>query len=102
MLVLDSHAPGSGETGRTTAHLTHALDDRWERIIELHGEDGARLVAESHTHAIDQIEALARSFAIDCQLQRVDRLLFAPPGSYGTHLERELESARRVGLTTPP
>jgi len=99
VLVVDARQPGSGETGRTTAHLTHALDDRWERIIELHGEEKARLVAESHTSAIDQIDALARDLPIDCQFQRVDGFLFAPPGSDGAHLARELEAARRVGLT---
>jgi glycine/D-amino acid oxidase-like deaminating enzyme/nitrite reductase/ring-hydroxylating ferredoxin subunit len=99
VLVVDAKSPGSGETGRTTAHLTHALDDRWARIIALHGEEKARLVAESHTSAIDQMEEIARSLPTDCQFQRVDGFLFAPPGSDGAHLEREIESARRVGLT---
>ena len=37
------------ETGRTTAHLSNALDDRYYHLESLHGEDGARLAAESQT-----------------------------------------------------
>jgi len=97
--VLDARGPGAGETGRTTAHLTHALDDRYHRIIQLHGEDGARLAAESHTSAITRIETLARSLDHDCDFEWVDGFLFAPPGSDGSHLEREIEAAHRAGLS---
>ena len=98
VLVLDARGPGAGETGRTTAHLTHALDDRYARIIRFHGEDQARLVAESHTRAITCIESLARSLDEDCEFERVDGFLFAPPGSDGSQLEQELEAAHRAGL----
>jgi glycine/D-amino acid oxidase-like deaminating enzyme/nitrite reductase/ring-hydroxylating ferredoxin subunit len=97
--VLDARGPGAGETGRTTAHLTHALDDRYARLIQLHGEEHARLAAESHSAAIARIEALVQSFDQDCELERVDGFLFAPRGSDGTQLERELEAAHRVGLS---
>src|SRR5438477_285474 len=53
--VLDDGEIGSGETSRTTAHLSNAFDDRYEVVERLHGELGARLVAESHTAAIDWI-----------------------------------------------
>jgi glycine/D-amino acid oxidase-like deaminating enzyme/nitrite reductase/ring-hydroxylating ferredoxin subunit len=97
--VLDARGPGAGETGRTTAHLTHALDDRYARIIRFHGEERARLVAESHTRAIARMETLARSFDQDCEFEWVDGFLFGPPGSDGSHLEWELEAAHRVGLS---
>src|SRR5215212_3293637 len=53
VVVLDDGPVGGGETGRTTAHLSNALDDRYYNIERLHGERGARLAAESHTEAID-------------------------------------------------
>src|SRR6185503_1872265 len=58
VVVLDDGPVGGGETGRTTAHLTNALDDRYSEIERLHGPDGARLTAESHTTAISRIEAI--------------------------------------------
>src|SRR5687768_2620547 len=43
VIVLDGSAIGYGMTGFTTAHLTHALDDRYFQLERYHGEDGARL-----------------------------------------------------------
>src|SRR5687768_13115973 len=42
VLVEDGYI-GSGESGRTTAHLTAALDDRYYHLEKIFGEDGARL-----------------------------------------------------------
>ncbi|HEY8188421.1 MAG TPA: FAD-binding oxidoreductase, partial [Pyrinomonadaceae bacterium] len=49
VVILDDGPIGGGMTGRTTAHLVNALDDRYFELERLHGEDGARLAAESHT-----------------------------------------------------
>ena len=43
VMVLDDGAVGGGETGRTTAHLTNAIDDRIYWLEEVHGSEGARL-----------------------------------------------------------
>ncbi|HWL38710.1 MAG TPA: FAD-binding oxidoreductase, partial [Gemmatimonadaceae bacterium] len=57
--LIDDGPIGCGETGRTTAHLTAALDDRYYRLEKLHGREGARMAAESHTAAIHRIETIA-------------------------------------------
>src|ERR1700748_2311859 len=44
---------GSGETGRTTAHLVTALDDRYYDIERMFGKEKTRLVAQSNADAID-------------------------------------------------
>ena len=99
VVVLDDGPIGGGETGRTTAHLASALDDRFYRLEELHGEQGARLAAQSHAAAIDRIEAIVAAEAIDCDFERLDGYLFAPPGeSDPAELDREEEAARRAGL----
>jgi glycine/D-amino acid oxidase-like deaminating enzyme len=59
VVVLDDGLIGGGQTGRTTAHLSHAMDVQYQVIRRLHGEHGARLAAESHTAAIDEIERIA-------------------------------------------
>src|SRR5215204_1171329 len=46
--VLEGGSVGSGETGRTTAHLASVIDDRFQHIERVHGQEGARLCAESH------------------------------------------------------
>ena len=99
VVVIDDGPIGGGETGRTTAHISNALDDRYYELERLHGQDGARLAAESHTAAINRIDAIVREEKIDCEFERLDGYLFNPPGESIANLERELEAAHRAGLT---
>jgi glycine/D-amino acid oxidase-like deaminating enzyme/nitrite reductase/ring-hydroxylating ferredoxin subunit len=98
VVVIDDGAIGSGETSRTTAHLVSALDDRFFELERLHGGEGARLAAESHSAAVDRIETLVSAENIPCGFERLDGYLFVPPGEKGDILDRELEAARRAGL----
>ena len=99
VLVLDDGDPGSGETGRTTAHLANAMDDRFEHLETLHGDEGARLAAESHGAAIDRIERIVDEEGIDCDFARLDGLLFFDGDDAEEKLRRELDAARRAGMT---
>jgi hypothetical protein len=76
VVLIDDGPIGGGETSRTTAHLTAALDDRYYNIEKMHGEEGARLAAESHMAAIHRIETIASMEDIDCDFQRVEGFLF--------------------------
>ncbi|CAN5735125.1 FAD-dependent oxidoreductase [soil metagenome] len=98
VIVLDDGPVGGGMTGRTTAHLVNALDDRYFDLERLHGEKGARLAAESHTAAIDRVEAIVKNEMIDCEFERLDGYLFVPPGDAKKILDDELEAALRAGL----
>src|SRR5581483_5529498 len=98
VVVLDDGRIGGGMTERTTAHLSNAIDDRYFEIERLHGENGARLAAESHTAAIDRIESIARDENLDCDFARLDGYLFLHPVDKPETLDRELDAARRAGL----
>jgi glycine/D-amino acid oxidase-like deaminating enzyme/nitrite reductase/ring-hydroxylating ferredoxin subunit len=98
VIVLDDGEIGSGETSRTTAHLVNALDDRYSEIERLHGAEGSRRAAESHTKAIDRIETIVREEQIDCDFVRLDGYLFVPPGDDLRQLDDELAAAHRAGL----
>ena len=56
VLLLEDGELASGETGRTTAHLSNALDDRYTTLENLFGQEGARLAADSNTVAFAAIE----------------------------------------------
>ncbi len=99
VVVLDDGAVGGGMTGRTTAHLVNALDDRYYELERLHGERGSRLAAESHTAAIDTVEKIVKDEGIECEFERLDGYLFAPPNESKKELEDELEACHRAGLT---
>jgi glycine/D-amino acid oxidase-like deaminating enzyme len=88
-----------GEAGRTTAYLVGALDDRFFELERLHGQKGSRLVAESHSAAIDRIEAIVTTETIDCDFTRLDGYLFVPSRESTDILERELKATHRAGLT---
>lgn len=99
VVVLDDGAIGGGMTGRTTAHLSNAYDDRYVEIERLHGEEGARLTAESHTAAIDKIAEIVSREKIDCEFQWVDGFLFGAKPDDVELLDDELAAAHRAGLT---
>jgi glycine/D-amino acid oxidase-like deaminating enzyme len=63
VIVLEDGSVGGGETGRTTAHLTYALDDRYFHLAKVRGKDVARLAAQSHMELSTDLEARARSRA---------------------------------------
>jgi glycine/D-amino acid oxidase-like deaminating enzyme/nitrite reductase/ring-hydroxylating ferredoxin subunit len=98
VVVLDDGPLAGGMTSVTTAHLSHAIDDRYFEIERLHGEGGSRLAAESHSAAIDRIEAIVQGENIDCDFERLDGYLFLSPGEKEDVLDRELAAAHRAGL----
>src|SRR6266480_2248271 len=98
VVLIDDGPVGGGMTGRTTAQLVNAIDDRYIDIEKFLGEECARLTAESHTAAIDCAERIVREHKIDCDFERVDGYLFVPPGGSVTQLMEELEAIYRAGL----
>lgn len=98
VVVLDTGPITSGQTQRTTAHLSNAIDSRYCEIEKLHGEEGARLTADSHTAAIDCIERIVAREEIECGFERVDGYLFLAPQHTADLLEDELKAAHRAGL----
>ena len=99
VVILDDGPIGGGMTARTTAHLVTALDDRYFELERLHGEEGARLAAESHAAAIDKIEEIVNERKIKCEFERLDGFLFVPPHEPKKILDDELAAAHRAGLT---
>lgn len=96
--VIDDGPIAGGETARTTAHLTNAIDDRLYRIAKWHGDDKAKLALESHTSAIDEIEHFVTMESIDCDFSRLDGYLFEVEDGEDD-LEEELDAAHRLGST---
>src|SRR5678815_5948738 len=61
--VVEARRIGKGETGKTTAHLTEALDVPYHTLLSRFGPDGARLAAAGQRAAIERIATFA-----DCLL----------------------------------
>jgi glycine/D-amino acid oxidase-like deaminating enzyme/nitrite reductase/ring-hydroxylating ferredoxin subunit len=99
VLVLDQSGVFSGETGRTTAHLTSVLDSGYARLESMHGVNATRALAESHAAAIGSIERLVADGGIDCDFSRIDGYVYDVAGAFGDgSLESEWQAAQRAGL----
>lgn len=98
VILLEKDGIGSGESGRTTAHFTSAIDDRYFEIERLHGEENSRLSAHSQADAILLAEKIVADERIDCDLRQVPGYLFLGPEHDTTYLQREYFAAKKAGL----
>ncbi|HXH98775.1 MAG TPA: FAD-dependent oxidoreductase [Sphingobacteriaceae bacterium] len=99
ILVEDGYI-GSGETGRTTAHITCALDDRYFELEKIFGKEKATLAANSHMEAIQFIANTVNHENIDCNFKRVPGYLFLSGSDTKETLEKEYEATKNAGLLT--
>lgn len=97
VIVLESKSIGGGETSRTTAHLSNALDERFDNLVKHFGKENSRLAAQSHGKAIDKIEEIAKDTNIDCDFARVDGYLVATTLDEEQLLLQELEALQQIG-----
>lgn len=100
VVVLEDGFIGSGESGRTTAHVVNALDDRYSEIERVLGSEKCRLAAESHTEAINFIERVVHEENLDCDFQRLDGFLFLHPSDSPSTIDEEFAVTNRNGLPT--
>ena len=96
--IFEAHEVGSGVTGRTSAHLTEALDSRYQHIIRVFGERAAREIGQATREAIDFIERIALEQQLDCDFVRVPGYLFAQNNAQVEELSLEQEACARAGV----
>jgi glycine/D-amino acid oxidase-like deaminating enzyme len=97
VVLIDEDRIGTGETGRTTSHLTEAVDARYQRLEHDFGRDAAALVAQSNRTAIDRIEQFVQQLAIPCGFARVPGYFYSERESDLDLLVAELDAAQRAG-----
>ena len=96
--IVEALGVAAGESGRTTAHLTAVLDDRFFVLEKLLGEKQSNLVAESHRAAIDCIERIVQEEKIDCNFQRVTGYLVALDEEQQKGFSKEVNAAGNAGF----
>ncbi|RUT82806.1 FAD-binding oxidoreductase, partial [Mesorhizobium sp. USDA-HM6] len=80
VIVIDRGTIAGGMTSRTTAHLAPICDDGLSALINLRGEDVARLFQQSQEAAVARIEENVSELRIDCNFRRLDAFLFPAMG----------------------
>lgn len=98
VIVIDRGRIGAGMTARTTAHLASALDDYYDELARVRGDDEARLYHASQVAAINRVEAICSDEGIEADFARVEGFLFAADENGRDDLELEYEACRRLGI----
>ncbi len=99
--LIDRGRVVSGDSSRTTAHLTYVTDRRLPDLVKQLGKGAARAFWEGGAAAIDQIWTLVNERKIDCDFRWVPGYLHAAPddtsADTGAKLQQEAELARELG-----
>ena len=98
VVVLEARTIASGVTLGTTAHVTEAIDTRYQEIESTFGKEASRLVASASRAAIDHIARRAQTLAIECDLARVPGFLYTEGADDIDMLAKELTAAKAAGL----
>ncbi|HXU28924.1 MAG TPA: FAD-dependent oxidoreductase, partial [Bacteroidia bacterium] len=98
VIVVEDGFIGSGETGRTTAQIVTALDERYFKMEEIFGAEKTTLIAQSHKTAIDFIEQTIEKEKIDCDFKRIPGYLFLHESDERENLSKEYDALIKCGL----
>lgn len=105
VVLLEAREVLSGETGRTSGHLSNALDDGYLEIANKHGKEGAKAAADSHTWALQHVGEVAKKLDIDCEYRTVPGYEVSQYPRGDKHhdeevkeLKEEVEIAKELGL----
>jgi glycine/D-amino acid oxidase-like deaminating enzyme/nitrite reductase/ring-hydroxylating ferredoxin subunit len=80
--LIEREKVASGESGRTTAHLTHVADLRLHELVSQFGNDAARTYWLGHIAAINTIESIVEETGDAAEFVRV-------PGYFHSPVRRE-------------
>lgn len=90
----------SWESWRTTAHLSYVLGQHYYEYEKVFDFEKAKMIAESHQDAIDEIEKIIKDENIDCDFLRTDGYLFLHETDKRENLEKEFTMTQKMWLPT--
>lgn len=95
--LVEAFRIASGQTGRTTAHLTCQLEEQFMNLLKIHDKETVKTVYDAHKAAIDEIEKIIQVENISCDFRRVDGYLFQGKNLSRKDLDREKDAAKKCG-----
>ncbi|RXK38781.1 hypothetical protein M231_03957 [Tremella mesenterica] len=97
VVLLEDGKIGSGETGRTTGHLS--VDNQYNDFLSLHGKEGTASIAAAQQAAIERIATIVKNHKIRCDFVRLPGYMFQglPPTSkdYATNTLKDVYNAAK-------
>ncbi len=98
-VLLEAKEMGSGETLRTTAHLSNALDEGYVYLENKHGLEGAQAAAQSHKAAMQKVAEVSDQLGADWNLRWLNGYLFKGRKVTQKELRQEFEASQRAGIS---
>jgi glycine/D-amino acid oxidase-like deaminating enzyme len=85
-------------SGYTTGFLSQSIDTDTVDQVPMWGDDGAKLIWQSHGVAIDLIERIAKEENIECEFVRCDNYAYATDRKEARELDDEFTEMKRLGF----
>ena len=96
--IIDKSTIGSGITAKTTAKITYLQQDIYRKLTNIHGKYISKKYYKSQKEAINQILKIIKDNNIECDLEKVDSILFT--NNNISKLEQEKNILETYGETT--
>ncbi|KAI9698857.1 MAG: hypothetical protein M1820_007364 [Bogoriella megaspora] len=97
VVMIEAREVLSGQTGRTSGHLSNALDDSYITIAKKHGDNGAKIAAESHGWAIKRVGEITKELGIDCEYRLVPDYEISSHTKEDSNHAKEMKELRAEG-----
>ncbi|BAZ39179.1 putative FAD dependent oxidoreductase [Calothrix sp. NIES-4101] len=96
--VIESQQISTGVSGHTTAKITSLHQLIYADLIKNHGEEKARIYAQSNQAALEFVVKTITEEQIDCDFSRQSAYTFAETEENLQDIEKEVEAALKLGL----
>ncbi|KAL8923193.1 MAG: hypothetical protein Q9208_004756 [Pyrenodesmia sp. 3 TL-2023] len=71
VVMLEAREILSGESGRTSGHLSSGIDSGFQELVSKRGKDGAQMAVDSHTYAINRVGEISKKLGIECEYRQL-------------------------------
>ncbi|KAL8679573.1 MAG: hypothetical protein Q9186_004167 [Xanthomendoza sp. 1 TL-2023] len=71
VIMLEARDIMSGESGRTSGHLSSGIDSGFVELASKRGQDGAQMAVDSHTYAINRVGEISKELGIECEYRQL-------------------------------
>ncbi|KAL8768276.1 MAG: hypothetical protein Q9209_005415 [Squamulea sp. 1 TL-2023] len=71
VVMLEARDILSGESGRTSGHLSSGIDSGFVELASKRGQDGAQIAVDSHTYAINRVGEISKELGIECEYRQL-------------------------------
>ncbi|KAI4205126.1 MAG: hypothetical protein LQ346_001523 [Caloplaca aetnensis] len=71
VVMLEAREILSGESGRTSGHLSSGIDSGFTELASKRGKEAAQVAVDSHTFAINRVGEISKNLGIDCEYRQL-------------------------------